>query len=164
MKKRILVATVLVLAVVLVAQTGAWAGKLQAGAEAPAMAGDAGPRPAGTGGDGADGSYDKAKGDAPYSPPAAVAEPTFTVADFSGDVPEGAPEGATFSKGTESGGDATLSKAYKVSLVDDLGLADDFKGAISYYDGTEWVELTVVGGEVTLPAGAPNPVFLAVVE
>ena len=80
------------------------------------------------------------------------------------DVPEGAPEGATFKDGTESGGDATLSTDYTISIEEELELAADFAGTIWYFDGTEWVELTITNGEVTFPSGAPNPVFIAVVE
>lgn len=159
MKKRTLIAVVLVLAVILIAQTGAWAGKLQAGSEAPALAdSNAGIRPMGTGGNGGTGDSDY-QSPPPYVPPAA----TFVVEEFSGDVPEGAPEGATFQQGLESGGKNTLSKTHKITL-EELELASDFAGAISYWNGSEWIELTVVSGKVTVPAGSPNPVVIAIVE
>jgi len=154
MKKRILIAIALIIGLVLIAQTGAWAGKLAAGSEAPAAAlGEAGARPKGT-----DSDYVPTgpNSGAPYVPPAVDLE--WTMTDYTGDVPEGAPDGATFKECTESGEDAgdTLTEAHVIEV----------KGAsaVSYWNGSEWVELAVTDGKVTVPAGAPNPVILALVE
>ncbi len=152
MKKRVLIAIALVLALVLIAQTGVWAGKLIAGSEAPAAApGEAAARPCGTNGS----DYKPGGGDPPYVPPPSGDELKWVVVGYTGDVPEGAPDEATFKEGTESGGDAgdTLTKAYTVDV--------EGASAVSYWNGSEWVELGISDGEVTVPAGAPNPVVLA---
>ncbi len=148
MKKRVLIAVALVLAVVLIAQTGVWAGKLQAGSEAPAAApAEAGARPQGT----ADGDI--------IIPVAGGLE--FVVVDYTGDVPDGAPDGAIFLEGTESGegAGATMVEAH----VMEVELGPD-GGTVSYWNGSAWIELAVTDGKVTIPAGAPNPVILAAVS
>ena len=160
MNKRVLIAIVVVLAVVLMAQTGAWAGKLQAGSEAPAAAPEnAGVRPAGSSG------YQPSGPNSGYIGPVVPSGPTektFNLVDYTDDLPTApaadASEGAVFLEGTESGTGTTLSIAYTVEV--ELG-ADG--GTVLYWSGSAWVELTVTDNEVTIPAGAPNPVYLALV-
>jgi len=142
MKKRVLIAIVVVLAVVLMAQTGAWAGKLQAGSDAPVVAAEnAGARPQGT-----------TTGDSVSSD-----DDDVTVEVLTGDVPEGPPDGASFYEVTVGTGD-TLSEDVELNVE----VGPD--GSAFYWDGSEWVELDIVDGVVTVPAGAPNPIVLAVVS
>lgn len=159
MNKRVLIAIVVVLAVVLMAQTGAWAGKLQAGSEAPVAAPEnAGVRPHGT-----TGFHPSGPNSAVYVAPSGPTEKTFNIVDYTDDLPTApaadAPEGAAFLKGTESGTGTTLSKSYTIEV--ELG-ADG--GTVFYWSGSGWVELTVTDNEVTIPAGAPNPVYLALLS
>ncbi|MBN1303145.1 MAG: hypothetical protein JXA13_01825 [Anaerolineales bacterium] len=149
MNKRILIATALVIALVLVAQTGAWAGKLQAPGGAPAALGnsDVLPRPAGTGYTNPDKGGDGDDGDV---------GPTLIIEEYTGEVPEGAAEGATFLK-VSYGDDDTLYKAAAVKVGPDAASA-------AYWDGEAWVDVEVVDGKITLPADAPNPCFVAVVK
>lgn len=155
MKKRIIIAIALILGLALMAQTGAWAGRLAAGSEAPAPApGEAGARPAGTA---KDWKPEGPNSKLPFVPPSDDVV-KWAVTDYSGDVPEDAPDGATFKEGTETGGDAgsTLTEA-RVADVDGAS-------TVYYWNGSEWVELAISDGKVTVPAGAPNPVILALVE
>ena len=180
MKKRTLIAIILVLAVVLIAQTGAWAGKLQVGSEAPAAAPAevAGARPHGTGGSGGNNGDD-----APYGPPPSVLlrfeegdiififdpgeEPDLKVEEVPEDAVLLAPESADFVEATYGPKD-TLFSALRLTLVDlklveDIEQAEDFTGTISYWNGEEWVALKIAAGKVTIPANAPNPLYLAIV-
>jgi hypothetical protein len=156
MKKRVLIAVALVLAIVLIAQTGAWASKLQVANEAPA-ASEAGARPQGT-------VKNTGGAAAPAVPATGAEEEVVTVTDYTGEAPEGAPDGAalyqvTVTKGGQKSGD-TFAKAQTIEV--ELGPNG---GTVSYWNGSAWVDLTVSdAGTVTLPVGAPNPAIIAVVS
>lgn len=136
MKKRVLIAVALVLAVVLIAQTGVWAGKLQVGSEAPAAApAEAGARPQGT-----------VVGALPVADTVSV------------DCPDDAPDGAVCYTHT----DVDSGDTFAYDHVMEVELGPD-GGTVWYWNGSAWVELTVTDGKVTIPVGAPNPVILALV-
>ena len=140
MKKRTLIALVLVLAVVLIAQTGAWAGKLQTGVDAaPAASSNAGVRPAGTVTDADSGIV--------FSSEAA----DVTLALYEGDVEPPSDDAFLVEVNFNDG-----SRVLTVELGPD-------GGTVSYWDGAEWVELEVVDGTVTVPDDVPDPVILAAV-
>ncbi len=165
MNKRILIVTILVLAVVLVAQTGAWAGKLQRGDEAPAFSENAGVRPQGTTGDGEAGD-----GDTPYIPPQLNIETEedgeITVEDLPAEVVAFVPEGegkVEYARISFVEDDGVLAEDFVLEFTS-LGVGENFQGTLYYWDGEDWVALEVVDGEVTFPAGTPTPIYISAVD
>ena len=146
MKKRSLIALVLVLAVVLIAQTGAWAGKLQTGADAaPAAASNAGVRPAGT----VTNEGGAIEGIVVMSEEENVTLVVLEISEDDMDLPN---DDAFLVEVTFNGDSRELTVEFGPD-----------GGEFYYWNGTEWVELEVTNGTVTIPADAADPVMIAVV-
>ena len=167
MKKRIVIAVVVVLAIILIAQTSVWTEKLRAGDEAPvAEPVDAGSRPQGT--------VRTIDG----CPVALSIDPANIGNIAEGSIPGGG-EGEACILEALPAGVAALDGLVDGSLIElTFGDGETIPGDIKvcynvgandrgafYWDGEGWVETeeTVVDGVlcVTAPEDAPNPTYTA---
>lgn len=139
---------VLLLAVVLVAQNGAWAGKLQSGAQAPsAVESAAGARPVGT-----------SQGQSLWvAGGGAVAHQ----GGFQGNLPlemrSGAPDGTVYL--------ITPAHCGEAGLVVNFATGPNWTGTVSYFNGGNWISIVPQGGDgdwtVTLPCGGPTYIVIS---